>query len=184
MADKNRDDKWDFYLRTLSNSSRDSNSANDPASDPSILQSVCLILFLQFSVWFPRKMEKNLFADFSFSLALYIFSVFPFFLFFFIFYWSGEEALRIVQSREFGGFGCQGLSADQQALSSSCGVSVSVSNLQRPSLTGLAFVSPKTSLFQSVFLFSNLLLILRFMIVMRCRNRKSINFGSNLDWFG
>ncbi|KAM4092504.1 hypothetical protein ACB094_06G044500 [Castanea mollissima] len=40
MADKNRDDRWDFYLRTLSNSSRDSNSANDPASDPSILQSV------------------------------------------------------------------------------------------------------------------------------------------------
>ncbi|RYR21299.1 hypothetical protein Ahy_B03g066591 [Arachis hypogaea] len=36
-----RDDKgWDFYLRTLSNSSRDSNTANDPASDPSLLHSV------------------------------------------------------------------------------------------------------------------------------------------------
>ncbi|MED6114706.1 hypothetical protein PIB30_083003 [Stylosanthes scabra] len=36
-----RDDKgWDFYLRTLSNSSRDSTTANDPASDPSLLHSV------------------------------------------------------------------------------------------------------------------------------------------------
>ena len=59
MDNKNRDGSWDFYLRSLSNSSRDSNSANDPASDPSILQSVRLILFLQFSVWFPRKMEKS-----------------------------------------------------------------------------------------------------------------------------
>ncbi|XP_050247052.1 uncharacterized protein LOC126694695 [Quercus robur] len=40
MDNKNRDGSWDFYLRSLSNSSRDSNSANDPASDPSILQSV------------------------------------------------------------------------------------------------------------------------------------------------
>ena len=58
MDNANRNDNWDFYLRSLSNSARDSNSANDPASDPSILQSVRLILFLQFSVWFPRKMEK------------------------------------------------------------------------------------------------------------------------------
>ncbi|KAL6185327.1 hypothetical protein ACLB2K_041461 [Fragaria x ananassa] len=34
----NRD--WDFYLRTLSNSARDSNAANNPASDPALLQSV------------------------------------------------------------------------------------------------------------------------------------------------
>ncbi|KGN66697.1 AP-5 complex subunit zeta-1 [Cucumis sativus] len=38
MVDRDRD--WDFYLRTLSNSARDSNVANDPASDPNILQSV------------------------------------------------------------------------------------------------------------------------------------------------
>ncbi|KAL5736015.1 hypothetical protein ACOSP7_030485 [Xanthoceras sorbifolium] len=31
---------WDFHLRTLSNSARDSNLATDPASDPSLLQSV------------------------------------------------------------------------------------------------------------------------------------------------
>ncbi|XP_023536277.1 AP-5 complex subunit zeta-1-like [Cucurbita pepo subsp. pepo] len=35
-----RDQDWDFHLRTLSNSARDSNSGNDPASDPNILQSV------------------------------------------------------------------------------------------------------------------------------------------------
>ncbi|XP_061352833.1 uncharacterized protein LOC133297681 [Gastrolobium bilobum] len=35
-----RDRGWDFHLRTLSNSARDSNTANDPASDPSLLQSV------------------------------------------------------------------------------------------------------------------------------------------------
>ncbi|KAI4333825.1 hypothetical protein L6164_018586 [Bauhinia variegata] len=38
MASRDRD--WDFYLRTLSNSARDSSTANDPASDPSLLQSV------------------------------------------------------------------------------------------------------------------------------------------------
>lgn len=38
MVDRDRD--WDFHLRTLSNSARDSNVANDPASDPNILQSV------------------------------------------------------------------------------------------------------------------------------------------------
>ncbi|KAK9931442.1 hypothetical protein M0R45_018717 [Rubus argutus] len=31
---------WDFYLRTLSNSARDSNAANNPASDPALLQAV------------------------------------------------------------------------------------------------------------------------------------------------
>ncbi|CAI8617349.1 unnamed protein product [Vicia faba] len=35
-----RDAGWDFYLRTLSTSARDSNTANDPASDPSLIQSV------------------------------------------------------------------------------------------------------------------------------------------------
>ncbi|KAL0000905.1 hypothetical protein SO802_014686 [Lithocarpus litseifolius] len=40
MANENRDNNWDFYIRSLSNSARDSNSASDPASDPSILQSV------------------------------------------------------------------------------------------------------------------------------------------------
>ncbi|KAF7833863.1 AP-5 complex subunit zeta-1 [Senna tora] len=35
-----QDKIWDFHLRTLSNSARDSNTANDPASDPSLLQSV------------------------------------------------------------------------------------------------------------------------------------------------
>ena len=39
-------------------SARDSNSANDPASDPSILQSVCLILFLQFFCLVPEKNGK------------------------------------------------------------------------------------------------------------------------------
>ncbi|KAL5548279.1 hypothetical protein UlMin_003510 [Ulmus minor] len=38
MEGRSRD--WDFYLRALSNSTRDSNSANDPASDSSLLQSV------------------------------------------------------------------------------------------------------------------------------------------------
>uniref|UniRef100_A0A9I9DGX2 AP-5 complex subunit zeta-1 n=1 Tax=Cucumis melo TaxID=3656 RepID=A0A9I9DGX2_CUCME len=38
MVDRDRD--WDFHLRTLSNSARDSNVANDPASDPNILHSV------------------------------------------------------------------------------------------------------------------------------------------------
>ncbi|XP_012827398.1 PREDICTED: AP-5 complex subunit zeta-1 [Erythranthe guttata] len=38
MAD--RDKKWDFHLRSLSSSARDSNYATDPASDPSILNSV------------------------------------------------------------------------------------------------------------------------------------------------
>lgn len=35
-----RDREWDFYLRLLSSSARDSNLANDPASDPSLLQAV------------------------------------------------------------------------------------------------------------------------------------------------
>ncbi|KAG6637548.1 hypothetical protein I3843_11G181200 [Carya illinoinensis] len=36
----NRDREWDFHLRSLSNSARDSGLANDSASDPSLLQSV------------------------------------------------------------------------------------------------------------------------------------------------
>ncbi|KAF5478849.1 hypothetical protein F2P56_005378 [Juglans regia] len=36
----NRDREWDFHLRSLSNSARDSSLANDTASDPSLLQSV------------------------------------------------------------------------------------------------------------------------------------------------
>ncbi|GMY31386.1 AP-5 complex subunit zeta-1 [Fagus crenata] len=40
MANRDNNKDWDFYLRTLSYSARDSNSANDPASDPSLLQSV------------------------------------------------------------------------------------------------------------------------------------------------
>ncbi|XP_059664715.1 uncharacterized protein LOC132311042 isoform X2 [Cornus florida] len=35
-----RDREWDFHLRSLSSSARDSNFANDPASDPSLLTSV------------------------------------------------------------------------------------------------------------------------------------------------
>ncbi|POO00426.1 AP-5 complex subunit zeta [Trema orientale] len=38
MDDRSRD--WDFYLRTLSNSARDTNIASDPASDSTLLQSV------------------------------------------------------------------------------------------------------------------------------------------------
>ncbi|KAJ4726121.1 AP-5 complex subunit zeta-1 [Melia azedarach] len=38
MSDRDRD--WDFYLRTLSNSTRDSSVATDPAADPSLLNSV------------------------------------------------------------------------------------------------------------------------------------------------
>ncbi|CAI0436495.1 unnamed protein product, partial [Linum tenue] len=34
------DKKWDFYLRTLSSSARDSNLAGDPASDPALLNAV------------------------------------------------------------------------------------------------------------------------------------------------
>lgn len=42
---------WDFHLRKLSNIARDSNTANDPASDPLLLQSVrspLLILCINF----------------------------------------------------------------------------------------------------------------------------------------
>ncbi|KAM5553690.1 AP-5 complex subunit zeta-1 [Rosa sericea] len=39
MADRDNRE-WDFYLRTLSNSARDSNAANNPASDAALLQSV------------------------------------------------------------------------------------------------------------------------------------------------
>ncbi|CAI9787760.1 unnamed protein product [Fraxinus pennsylvanica] len=35
-----RDKEWEFHLRSLSSSSRDSNYATDPASDPSLLNSV------------------------------------------------------------------------------------------------------------------------------------------------
>ncbi|KAA8523712.1 hypothetical protein F0562_010135 [Nyssa sinensis] len=35
-----RDEAWDFHLRSLSSNTRDSNFANDPASDPSLLNSV------------------------------------------------------------------------------------------------------------------------------------------------
>ncbi|XP_021890226.1 LOW QUALITY PROTEIN: AP-5 complex subunit zeta-1, partial [Carica papaya] len=38
MANGDRD--WDFYLRILSNSARDSSLANDPSADPSLIQSV------------------------------------------------------------------------------------------------------------------------------------------------
>ncbi|PON61430.1 AP-5 complex subunit zeta [Parasponia andersonii] len=38
MDDRSRD--WDFYLRTLSNSARDTSIASDPASDSTLLQSV------------------------------------------------------------------------------------------------------------------------------------------------
>ncbi|KAJ6887062.1 hypothetical protein NC651_027427 [Populus alba x Populus x berolinensis] len=38
--DGDGDRNWDFHLRTLSNSTRDSNLANNPASDPSLLHSV------------------------------------------------------------------------------------------------------------------------------------------------
>ena len=109
MDNANRNDNWDFYLRSLSNSARDSNSANDPASDPSILQSVRLIIFLQFSVWFPRKMEKYfcgkkiLFLGRTLHHFCTLMCVSLIYLFFLD--WSGEEALRIVQNREFGGFG-------------------------------------------------------------------------------
>ncbi|RWV82321.1 hypothetical protein BHE74_00038837 [Ensete ventricosum] len=37
-----REKDWDFHLRSLSSNARDSSSASDPASDPYILQSVCL----------------------------------------------------------------------------------------------------------------------------------------------
>ncbi|XP_044472786.1 AP-5 complex subunit zeta-1 isoform X2 [Mangifera indica] len=38
MSDPDRN--WDFYLRTLSNSARDSNLATDPAADPSLVNAV------------------------------------------------------------------------------------------------------------------------------------------------
>ncbi|XP_048235335.1 AP-5 complex subunit zeta-1 isoform X2 [Ricinus communis] len=40
MSDRQRGGDWDFHLRTLSISARDSTLAGDPASDPSLLQSV------------------------------------------------------------------------------------------------------------------------------------------------
>ncbi|KAM7504146.1 hypothetical protein LguiB_003050 [Lonicera macranthoides] len=39
-AATNRDKEWDFHLRSISSNARDSNFANDPASDPSLLHSV------------------------------------------------------------------------------------------------------------------------------------------------
>lgn len=39
-VDRGKDRDWDFHLRSLSISARDSSSANDPASDPSVLHSV------------------------------------------------------------------------------------------------------------------------------------------------
>lgn len=52
MADRDRGD-WDFHLRTLSISARDSNLASDPASDPSLLQSVSFSSnnILNYSLW-------------------------------------------------------------------------------------------------------------------------------------
>ncbi|XP_050219516.1 uncharacterized protein LOC126669917 [Mercurialis annua] len=40
MNDREKGDDWDFHLRTLSISARDSNLSGDPASDPSLLHSV------------------------------------------------------------------------------------------------------------------------------------------------
>lgn len=40
MVDRERDVDWGFHLRTLSASARDSNFASDPASDPSLFNSV------------------------------------------------------------------------------------------------------------------------------------------------
>ena len=92
MDNTNRNDNWDFYLRSLSNSARDSNSANDPASDPSILQSVRLIIFLQFSVWFPRKMEKSFCGKKILFLArtLHHFCTLMCVSLFFFFFWIGQ----------------------------------------------------------------------------------------------
>ena len=99
MDNKNRNDNWDFYLRSLSNSARDSNSANDPASNPSILQSVCLILFLQFFCVVPEKNGKIFLRKKILFLArtLHHFCMLMCVSLFFSFFdWSGEEALRIV----------------------------------------------------------------------------------------
>ncbi|KAL3851234.1 hypothetical protein ACJIZ3_013116 [Penstemon smallii] len=38
--DKQKDKEWEFHLRSISSSARDSNFATDPASDPSLLNSV------------------------------------------------------------------------------------------------------------------------------------------------
>lgn len=181
MADKNRDDKWDFYLRTLSSSSRDSNSANDPASDPSILQSVCLILFLQFSVWFPRKMEKiSLRTSLSLSHST-LFSVFPFFFFLIGQVKKLYELCKAENSEDL-------VARVYPQINKLFHRAVASQSQSRTSnglllLVWLLFL-PKLRCFRVYFFFQILLLILRFMIVMRCRNRKSINFGSNLDWFG
>lgn len=44
MPNRGGEKAWDIHLRTLSNSARDSNLATDPASDPSLLQSVRLLI--------------------------------------------------------------------------------------------------------------------------------------------
>lgn len=74
-----RDAGWDFYLRTLSASARDSNTANDPASDPSLLQSV------QFSYFHSNAFSINL------SIFFYIYEYD-----FVVLFWLGEEASRIM----------------------------------------------------------------------------------------
>jgi len=77
-----RDTGWDFHLRTLSISARDSNTANDPASDPSLLHSV----------------------QFSLSLSLMISMNMIFYLSLLLLFWLGEEASWIMQNREQWGF--------------------------------------------------------------------------------
>lgn len=51
-----KDKEWEFHLRTLSSIARDSNLANDPASDPSLLNSV--LFYFLFNVLFAFKCSK------------------------------------------------------------------------------------------------------------------------------
>ncbi|PRQ37150.1 hypothetical protein RchiOBHm_Chr4g0399371 [Rosa chinensis] len=53
MADRDNRE-WDFYLRTLSNSARDSNAANNLAFDPTLLQSVSPLSSLSLSLCISR----------------------------------------------------------------------------------------------------------------------------------
>ncbi|KAK9269608.1 hypothetical protein L1049_001385 [Liquidambar formosana] len=83
--DRDRDRDWDFHLRSLSSSSRDSNFASDPASDPSLLYSVkklCELckaeksedlvarVYPQFNKLFHRSVASILQSPSSFGLIL------------------------------------------------------------------------------------------------------------------
>ncbi|RRT72223.1 hypothetical protein B296_00014471 [Ensete ventricosum] len=101
-----REKDWDFHLRSLSSNARDSSSASDPASDPYILQSVCLRA--------PYLLPFD-----SASSRL-----------------SRQEDLRDRQRRGIGGAGGAGIPTNQQALPTMRLGSAAVTDIQWGSFAG------------------------------------------------